>query len=234
MEPYDEGTDDTCATNPPMSDASVRPLTTVSQETASPSTRSFQHMEDGSIVARHLEFIMYGCTGSTGSPDQESQGISMTPASAQTDGGSTPPSTAGDSADVATQNLSRVPWRVKRQEPVLVQTESTGDPPYERVFAASDQTSAGENHYDQLRRGQGDRPLQSSFPETDRPLQPPSRLASSWDRCRQRKIKCQGDPKRGPCKNCQKIAGEAICTWNYLESSDKRYLEQRGYPPARS
>ena len=233
MEPYDEGTDSACATNPHMSNASVRPLTTVSQETVSTSTHRFQHMEDGSIVARHLDY-MCGYIGSTGPPDQESPGISMTPASAQADGGSSPTSTAGNSAYVATQNLSRVSWRVQRQRPVLVQTESTEDTTYEYVFSASVQTDAGESHYDQLKRGQGDS-------ETDRPLQPPSRLASSCDRCRQRKTKCQGDPKRGMCKKCQKFAlrrpssgGEAICTWNHLENSDKRYFEQRGYLPARS
>jgi hypothetical protein len=233
MEPYDEETDRTCATNAHMSPTSVRPLTT---ETVSTSTHKFQHMEDDSIVARHLDY-MYGYTGSPGPHDQQSQRFSMTSASAQTDGGSTATSTA----PVAKQDLSRVPWRVERQEPVLVQTKSTKDPPYEHVFAASFQTGAGESHYDQLRRGQGDRPLQSSFPETDRPLQPPCRLASSCDRCRKAKAKCEGDPKRGPCKNCQKFArrrpnseGEAICTWNHLESSDKRYLEQRGYLPARS
>lgn len=241
MEPYDEGTDLTCATNPHMSNASVSPLTTVSQETVvSTSTDVFQHMEKGSIAARHLEFVC-GYTGSTAPPDQESQRFSMTPASARRDGGSTPTSTAGNSADVAKQDLSRISWRVERQEPVLAQTRSTEDFTYEHVFAASSQTGAGESQNDQPRWEQGNRPRPNSSSGTDRPLQPPSRLASSCDRCKRLKKKCGGDPKQGPCKNCRKFAesrpsagGEAICTWNHLESSDERYLEQRGYLPARS
>jgi hypothetical protein len=133
MEPYDEGTDLTCPTNPHMSNASVRPRTTVSQETVSTSTHGFQHMEDGSIVALHLDFVR-GYTGCTGPPDQESPGISMTPASAQTDGGSTLTSTAGNSADVAKQKLSCVSWRVERQEPMLAQTRSIEDSPTNTSF----------------------------------------------------------------------------------------------------
>jgi len=158
----------------------------------------------------------------------------------QTGSGLTPISTARDSVSMTKQDSSYYN-SLPRVKSGLGQPLSSGDSTYKHVFSASVQTNAGESHYDQLKRGQEDRPLPSSSSHTDRPLQPPSRLASSCDRCRRLKTKCPGDPKRGPCDKCRKFAnsrpsagGEAICTWTHLESSDKRYLEQRGYLPHRS